>query len=164
MRFSLSVRLCFFLFLLFCLGAVAGALVLGEVFKLQPCYLCNLQRLYYLLMAFFALCGLALPRQRRLWTALIVLVALGGMAAAIEQSWMQYAPQNVTECGFGEPKLSEQIINWLGERWPAMFMVTGLCTVKEGSFLGLTLANWSIFGFLGIALLSAWFFWQKRIS
>ena len=56
---------------------------------------------------------------------------------------MQYAPQLATECGFGDPTLTEQLINWLGVKWPAMFMVTGFCTNKEWVFLGLSLANWS---------------------
>ena len=56
---------------------------------------------------------------------------------------MQYAPDKVTECGFGDPTLTEQLVNWLGVQWPSMFMVTGFCTNKEWVFLGLSLANWS---------------------
>ena len=138
-----SVRRCFSVYALFCLGLVGCGLILGEVARLHPCHLCNLQRLYYLLAAFFALCGALWPNQRRLWAALVALMALGGMITAIEQSWMEYAPQQVTECGFGEPTLAEQLINWLGVKWPAMFMVTGFCTNKEWIFLGLSLANWS---------------------
>ena len=62
-----SVRRCFSVYALFCLGLVGCGLILGEVARLHPCHLCNLQRLYYLLAAFFALCGALWPNQRRLW-------------------------------------------------------------------------------------------------
>ena len=159
---SLSVRTCFFLYALFCLGLLGSGLILGEVARLQPCHLCNLQRLYYMLMALFALCGAIGPRQRRLWAALVALMALGGMITAIQQSWMQFMPQQATECGFGEPTLAEQLIDWLGMQWPAMFMVTGFCTVKDWTFLGLSLANWSTFCFLGLFLVAGGiFFWRN---
>ena len=139
----LSSRSVFALLATASLGLLASGLILGEMAKLQPCHLCNLQRLVYLVLGFFALCGVLCPGWRRLWCVLIVLAAAYGLASAIEQSWMQYAPQLATECGFGDPTLAEQLINWLGVKWPAMFMVTGFCTNKEWIFLGLSLANWS---------------------
>ena len=139
----LSSRGAFALLAVAALGLLAAGLLVGELAKLQPCHLCNLQRLIYLVLAFFALCGALLPDWRKLWSLLVALAAAGGVAAAAQQSWMQYAPQLATECGFGDPTLTEQLINWLGVKWPAMFMVTGFCTNKEWVFLGLSLANWS---------------------
>ncbi len=160
MRFS--VRSCFFIYTLFCLSLVVSGLILGEVARLHPCHLCNLQRLYYLLAAFFAFCGALWPGQRRLWAALVALMTLGGMITAIEQSWMEYAPQQVTECGFGEPTLAEQLINWLGTLWPMMFMVTGFCTQQDWTFLGLSLANWSVLTFLFLFVVAVLIFrWRK---
>ena len=160
MRFS--VRSCFSIYALFCLSLVVSGLILGEVARLHPCHLCNLQRLYYLLAAFFAFCGALWPSQRRLWAALVALMTLGGMITAIEQSWMEYAPQQVTECGFGEPTLAEQLINWLGTLWPMMFMVTGFCTQQDWTFLGLSLANWSVLTFLFLFVVAVLIFrWRK---
>jgi disulfide bond formation protein DsbB len=45
---------------------------------------------------------------------------------------------------FGEPTLIEQIVDWFGVRWPAMFMATGFCSSKDWLFLGLSMANWSV--------------------
>ncbi len=132
------------------LGLLAGGLILGEYARLQPCHLCSLQRLIYLTFGAVSLLGVLFPGGRRLWALLLMLIALGGVAAAGQQSWMQYAPQLMTECGFGEPTLTEQLVNWLGAKWPAMFMVTGFCTQKDWVFLGLSLANWSVFCFLGL--------------
>jgi disulfide bond formation protein DsbB len=124
-------------------GLLAAGLLIGEWARLQPCHLCNFQRLLYILVALFALCGVVLPSRRRLWSALVALTAAYGVLTALQQSWMQYAPDKAIECGFGDPSLTEQLINWLGVKWPAMFMVTGFCTSKEWVFLGLSLANWS---------------------
>ena len=147
----LSSRSAFALLATASLGLLASGLILGEMAKLQPCHLCNLQRLIYLVLAFFALCGVLLPAARKLWSVLVALTAAYGLVTAIEQSWMQYAPQQATECGFGPPTLAEQVINWLGTQWPAMFMVTGFCTSKEWIFLGLSLANWSLLCFAALA-------------
>jgi hypothetical protein len=38
------------------------------------------------------------------------------------------------ECGFGEPNLIEQIVDWFGVLWPAMFMATGFCSSKDWMF------------------------------
>lgn len=144
------------------LGLLASGLVLGEVFGLRPCHLCNFQRLMYMVFAAFALGGVVLPGWRVVWASLAGLAALGGAATAIQQSWMQHAPQLVNECGFGDPTLVEQVVNWLAERWPAMFMVTGACSNAEWVFLGLSLANWSAVCFLALSLGAGWLLFRRR--
>ena len=138
------------------LGLLTAGLTLGELFRLQPCYWCNFQRLLYIVLAFLGLCGVLLPGRVRLWSLLAGVVSLGGVFAAGKQSWMQFAPQDAIECGFGDPTLIEQLVDWLGGLWPSMFMVTGLCKEKEWAFLGLSLANWSGVCFLALFLLSLW--------
>ena len=160
MRFS--TRSVFALLATVSLGLLASGLILGALARLQPCHLCNLQRLIYMVLAFFALCGVLLPGARKLWSVLVALTAAYGLVTAIEQSWMQYAPQQATECGFGDPTLAEQLINWLGMQWPAMFMVTGFCTDKEWIFLGLSLANWSVLCFLLLLLGALWLLLRRE--
>jgi len=146
------------------LGLLSAGLVLGELVRLQPCYLCNLQRLLYMVLAFFALCGVLWPRWSRLWSVLVAAAAGGGLSSALQQSWMQYAPQQATECGFGDPTLAEQLINWLGVQWPAMFMVTGFCTNKEWVFLGLSLANWSAVCFFALLATALWLLLRRQTA
>jgi disulfide bond formation protein DsbB len=143
------------------LGMLAGALIVGEVFHVQPCYWCSFQRLLCLLLAAFGLGGVLLPRWRGAWAALSGSTALFGLFAAGKQSWMQYAPDAV-ECGFGDPSLSERLVDWLSGVWPSMFMVTGLCKEKDWDFLGLTLANWSGLGFFLLACASFWLLFRWR--
>lgn len=152
----ISDRLAFGGLAIVSLGLLASGLTLGEVFRLQPCYWCNFQRLLYMALAWVGLCGALFPGWRRLWGALGALAAFGGILAAGKQSWMQYAPQDAVECGFGDPTLIERLVDWLGRLWPSMFMVTGLCKEKDWVFLGLSLANWS--GLCFFALLCA-FLW-----
>jgi disulfide bond formation protein DsbB len=158
----LSTRGVFALLATAALGLLAAGLIVGEVMRLQPCHLCNLQRLIYMVLASFALCGVVFPGRRRLWCVLAGIAAGGGLIAALQQSWMQYMPQQAIECGFGDPTLSERLINWLGVQWPAMFMVTGFCTNKEWVFLGLSLANWSGLCFLALLAATVWLLFRRE--
>ena len=138
------------------IGLLSSGLALGEIYRLQPCYWCNFQRFLYISLAGVSLLGVLLPRGRGLWLLLATLLTLAGVYAAGTQSFMQYAPQAVTECGFGDPTLVERWVDWLGGQWPEMFMVTGLCKDKDWVFLGLSLANWSALCFLGLAGIAFW--------
>jgi len=161
---SLSTRSAFVVLTVASLGLLAGGLVLGEMARLHPCYLCNFQRLLYLALALFAFCGVLLPAWRRVWSVLVGLTALGGVATAVYQSWMQYAPELVKECGFGEPTLLEQIVDWLGMRWPSMFMVTGFCTDKDWVFFRFSMANWSVLCFFSLFVVAAWLLLRRKKS
>ncbi len=141
---------------------LASGLILGEVAHLEPCYLCNFQRLLYIVIALLARGASLTNRWPQVWGVLIAASALWGVASAVEQSWMQFVPDQVTECGFSDPTLVETIVNWLSAKWPAMFMVTGLCTVKDWVFLGLSLANWSALCFLALAGIAVWQVLRRR--
>jgi disulfide bond formation protein DsbB len=145
------------------LGLLAGALILGELFRLHPCYWCSFQRLLCMALAFLGCCGMLLPGWRRVWALLSGLVTLGGVYAAGRQSWMQLA-EDAVECGFGDPTLVERLVDWLGCLWPSMFMVTGLCKDKDWVFLGLTLANWSGIGFLMLSGASVWMLFRRSVA
>jgi len=145
------------------LALVAAGLVIGEWMRLNPCPLCIFQRVLYLALAPWALCGILYPPARRLWGSLIALTALGGIATAAYQSWMQLYPELATQCGYGEPNLIERAVDWLGMQWPWLFMATGFCTSKESIF-GLTMANWSIGCFAVFLLLGLWVGFARRFE
>ena len=150
----LSLRACFGLVELVASGLMAAGLMIGEMMNLQPCPLCIFQRLLYLLIGCLAVVGALLPGWGRLWAALLGLTAVGGLATAGYQSWLQYFPTASMECGFGEPTLIEQIVDWFGVLWPAVFMATGFCSSKDWMFLGLSMANWSGLCFLAFAIVA----------
>ncbi len=133
------------------LGLVALGMELQQLLRLAPCPLCIFQRLLYIVVGLMALAGVLLPGGRLLWAALIAALALGGMAVAGYQTWMQAFPHLATECGYSDPSLIERLVDWLGMQWPGLFLATGFCTSREWEFLGLSMANWSLAVFFGIA-------------
>lgn len=157
-----SRRLTFGLMAIAASGLLASGLALGEFLRLAPCYLCNFQRFLYIVIALLSASACLTNRWPRFWGIATGLTALWGVATAAQQSWMQYAPDQVTECGLSDPTLVETIVNWLSMKWPAMFMVTGFCTEKDWTFIGLTLANWSVLCFLALASISVWQAFRRK--
>ncbi len=152
----LSLRSAFIFLAVAAVGLTAAGWALGELMRLQPCPLCIFQRLVYLLFAAIALFGAIVPDWRRVIGGLLAATAAGGVATAVYQSWLQWQPEASLECGFGEPGLIEQIVNWFAEIWPQMFMATGFCSSKEWVFLGLSMANWSVLCFLVFLAVAGW--------
>lgn len=143
-----ATRLSFGFLSLAAFALLGGGLLLGEYARLHPCYLCNFQRFLYIVLGVICLAGVALPTARRLWSLGAAITSLAGIVAAGYQSWMQFAPERVVACGFGERTLVEMSVDWLSAMWPSLFMVTGSCSSKEWALLGLSLANWSLICFL----------------
>lgn len=136
-------------------GLVGAGLVLGAVLDLHPCPLCIFQRVLYLVVGFLALLGALLVKQPALrWGAagLAIATALGGIATAAYQTYMQLFPTPSMECGFSDPTPIERLVDVLGGWWPDMFLATGMCSSKEWVFLGLSMANWSVLCFAALAL------------
>ena len=148
---SIPVRAWFATLALGCFGLVAFGLALQEMLRLSPCPLCIFQRLLYLLIGGLALAGFILPMARLQWIGVIGPLALLGAGVAAYQSWMQLFPDPASECSFTDPNLIERFVDWLGMQMPSLFLATGFCSSKEWVFLGLSMANWSVVIFLGIA-------------
>ncbi len=122
--------------------------------QLHPCPYCIFQRVLYFFIAFAAFILLAVCRFPKAWKALAlftVLVALFGSGLASYQSVMQFFPGVLPECGFSDPNFIERFVDVLGNAYPEWFLATGFCSSKEWVFLGLSIANWSVLCFLGIA-------------
>ena len=136
-------------------GLVAIGMALQHLLRLSPCPLCIFQRILYLSIGLLALAGACLPQLRQFWAALIALLAGGGVLVAAYQTWMQAFPGIVNECGYAEPNLIERLVDALGMQWPSLFLATGFCSSKEWVFLGLSMANWSLLVYLGIAAYAA---------
>ena len=138
-----------------CFGLVAMGLEIQALWRLAPCPLCIFQRVLYLLIGGMALLGFMVPAGRLVWSALVGLSALLGVAVAGYQTWMQAYPELATECGYAEPNVIERLVDWLGMQWSSMFLATGFCTSKDWVFLNLSMANWSLVVFAGIAIYAA---------
>lgn len=136
--------------------AVASVL-LTVWLQLQPCHLCIFQRLLFMVIAVFALIAAFAPLTlRRLAGGLVSLLAAAGAWTAAYQSWLQQQPPGSVSCIGGELGVIEQMVEWLGQRLPSLFMATGFCEDEALVILGLSLVNWALIGFLVLVVLSLW--------
>jgi disulfide bond formation protein DsbB len=141
------------------LAALACALLLGFAYYLQyvqgldPCPLCLVQRgFFYAVMAAFALAAL---HPHRIYPAFAALFALGGLAAAGRQVWLQHLPPDkVPACG---PDLFFMLENFpLSRTLTTLFKGTGECAVVDWTFLGLSIAEWSAAWFVALFCYALW--------
>ncbi|HWI36190.1 MAG TPA: disulfide bond formation protein B [Burkholderiales bacterium] len=153
----------------YAIGAVVCIALLGYAYYLQyvkglePCPLCMVQRFFfYAVMALFILATLHGPRGRgaSIYAALITLFAAGGAAAAGRQVWLQHLPPDkVPQCG---PDLFFMLENFpLSRTWEKLFYGTGECAQVDWTFLGLSIAGWSLVWFIALAIF-AWVAARRR--
>ena len=146
------------------LGALACALLLGFGYYLQfgrglePCPLCLVQRgLFYAVMTVFVVAALHGPRRigAAVYAGLAFLFALGGAATAARQVWLQHLPSDqVPQCG---PDLFFMLENFpLSRTFEKLFTATGECAAVDWSFLGLSIAGWSLAWFSVFCVYAAW--------
>jgi protein dithiol:quinone oxidoreductase len=148
----------------FAAGAVVCALLLAFGYYLQyvrglePCPLCLVQRgFFYAVIAVFVAAALHGPgrRGRLAYGALGLLFAAGGAAAASRQVWLQHLPADkVPQCG---PDLFFMLQNFpLSSTLQKLVQGTGECAKVDWTFLGLSIAEWSLLWFVALALYAAW--------
>jgi disulfide bond formation protein DsbB len=152
------------------LGAAVCAALLGfgyylEFVKgLQPCPLCLLQRgFFYAVLAVFLLAAVHGPKGGGAiaYGVLGALVAAGGAAVASRQIWLQHLPADkVPQCG---PDLFFMLENFpLSQTLKKLVSGTGECAVVDWTFLGLSIAEWSLAWFVALALYAAWLAWRSK--
>ena len=141
-----------------CIGLLGFAYFLQYVKGIQPCPLCMVQRFFfYLLMAVFIVAAIHGPRGwgRYVYSGLIGVFALGGAATATRHVWLQHLPPDkVPQCG---PDLFFMLENFpLARTWEKLFYGTGECAAVDWTFLGLSIAGWTLIWFIALALYAVW--------
>ena len=148
----------------YALGALACAGLLGYGYVLQhfqgqePCPLCLVQRVFFALLVLAFLAGaIHAPRRRWNWLygGLGFVFALAGGATAARQVWLQHLPADqVPQCG---PDLQFMIQHFpLSRTLSFLVRGSGQCAEVHWRFLGLSIAEWSLLWFAGLALYAAW--------
>lgn len=162
-----------FILTIFCISLTITSTILQDVLSLMPCPYCIFQRTLYLIIGIFSLLLLSFDKVLKIKIkaisktilSIIFILSLVGFIAAIYQSAMQLFPDLVPECSFSEPGLVEKLVDTLGELhyW---FLATGLCSSKEWTLFGLSMANWSVLCFLFVAFISSYllFFRNRNIK
>ncbi|MCW5626091.1 MAG: disulfide bond formation protein B [Burkholderiales bacterium] len=136
-----------------CAGLLAYGLYLQHAVGLQPCPMCILQRYAFVVLGLIAMVGMIHGPQRtglRLYGALIGLTAIAGGSVAIRQTWLQHNPPAIAECGPGLEYMLESFP--LTEAWPMIFQGSGDCSKVDWTFIGLSIAEWSLVCFIGFLI------------
>jgi disulfide bond formation protein DsbB len=141
----------------FVFAALACALLLGfgyfleHVQGLQPCPLCLVQRGFF--YAVMAVCIVAAVHGRSapFYATVAAIFAAGGAATAARQVWLQHLPPDkVPQCG---PDLFFMLDNFpLSRTLKTLVSGTGECAAVDWTFLGLSIAEWSLLWFLGLTV------------
>lgn len=147
MKFALSQRQVFAVFVLIPLALLAEALFLQHVKGQAPCPLCVLQRAAFLLVALIALVA-AIHQPRRqgaaLYAGAMALASLAGLGVAIWHVWTLHHPK------FGcDIDVMEQFVNGLptGKLLPWLFHASGECSAPHTPILGLQVPEWALLWF-----------------
>lgn len=141
----------------FCTALLGFGLYLQHVEGLEPCPMCIIQRYAFAAVALTALVGgLHAPRTTglRVYAGLMLLLALAGGGVAAWQSWMQLDPPAIPECGPGLEFMLESFP--LAQSLPMIFRGAGDCSAVDWTFLGLSIANWSLLNFAAAAAFALW--------
>jgi disulfide bond formation protein DsbB len=135
-------------------AAVGAALISQHVFDMQPCPWCVLQRLIFLVLAAFALLGVAWRGRlgQRLAAAGVLASSLAGVAAAL---WQHFVASSSASCNL---TLADRVMSatTLDARWPEVFAAYASCADAAVRLFGLPYEFWSLalYGALGGA--AAW--------
>ncbi len=140
-----------------CTALLGFGLYLQHAVGLEPCPMCIMQRYAFVGVGLVALIG-GLHGPRRTGTvvygALIGSLALAGGSVAARQTWLQRSPPDLAECGPGLEYMLESF--GLAQSLPMIFRGGGDCSVIDWTFLGLSLANWSLVTFAAVAAFALW--------
>lgn len=138
-----------------CVGLLAFGFYLQHGLGLEPCPMCIVQR--YAMVLIVVIAAIASSQKARIFLVssnalLIVISALGAFVAA-RQSWLQWYPPEMVNCG---RDLYGMIENFPLQRViPMLFKGSGDCSTVDWTFLGGSIANWSFVCFCAIGFTSA---------
>jgi disulfide bond formation protein DsbB len=150
----LSQRIPYAAVALLCAGLLGYGYYLQFGQGLEPCPLCIFQRVAYIGAGAAALAG-AIHGPRGAWRYLYhgAIIVCAGIGAAIagRQVWLQHLPPDrVPECGPGLDYMLE--VFPLSDVIRMAFTGSGECAAVDWTFLGLSIAEWSLVWFTAIAV------------
>lgn len=140
--------------ILFIVGLLGYAIYIEKTEYLDACSLCLTQRFFYAVVAVGAFFGLFMISNRgwqSLSSVVYILGAIGGIATAGRQVWLQHLPKDeVPECGLG-------LMYWLEnkpflETIKLLFQGDGNCAEVDWTFFGFSMAEWSFIFFVTMLL------------
>lgn len=130
------------------------ALYLQYALRQEPCPLCMVQRLVFIAIgaAFFvAALHNAKTLGNYIYSGLIALLSLTGVAVASRHIWIQHLPKDqVPGCG---PGLDFMLKNFpMADVWQELMHGSGECAEKGWTLLTLGIPEWSLLGYLMLGI------------
>jgi disulfide bond formation protein DsbB len=144
-------------------GIFCSALYLQYVLREDPCPLCMIQRVIFIIIGVLFLIA-ALHNAKRTgakaYSVLIALTALGGVGVASRHIWIQHLPKDqVPACG---PGLDFMLKHFpMAEVWQELMHGSGECAVKGWTFLTLGLPEWSLVWYVLLGVFAVMVGWKK---
>ncbi len=149
-------RTTYFILLALSIFIVAVAIYLQETYGLDPCPLCVIQRVVFLIAGLVCLCAATQnPHQtgQKAYAYILLVVAIIGLLVAGRQLWIQYMPHEAAvSCGAGIGYLFQNLST--GEALKIIFQGTGECQTTGPRFAFLTITEWSFILFLFYAIVA----------
>ena len=141
-----------------CGALVFGALLLEfSVADMEPCSLCLMQRLWFLIAGALAYAGLAHNPRWGIYPLMTIIAALAGGGFALRQLWLKTLPADQVPACIDLGRLFE--FGMFSDAVSAMVYGTGDC-VAEAPFLGVPIPLWALAGFAAI-LVAAVLQWRS---
>lgn len=141
----------YFIGFIACFGLVGLALWIQTRYNLDPCPLCISQRIVFMSLGMLFLLAAILNRYPKFFAAFQVLVALGGAGVAVRHWWIQaHRESMIADCGVGFDYMFENFP--LEKALKLVFKGTGDCAAIDWTFLGLTIPQMSLIGFVGFGI------------
>ncbi|WP_300554616.1 disulfide bond formation protein B [Limnohabitans sp. Rim8] len=137
------------------IGMLVFGLYLQHVVGLNPCPMCIVQRYALIGVVLLALVGWRLRGRGLAVSGVLLALAAGfGGFTAARQSWLQWYPPEVVNCGRDFYGMVENFP--LNRAIPMIFKGSGDCSKIDWTFLGGSIANWSFAAFVVFALAALW--------
>jgi len=149
---------------LVCAGLMGSALYLQYYEYQDPCPLCLLQRVVYIvLMALFLVAALHGPGRvgATVYGGLLFAVAAIGAVIATRHVWLQHLPKDrVPECGPGLEFMLRKFP--LTQALEKVLTGSGECAEAGWTLFGLTIAGWSLVWFVLLGAFALHLLWLGR--
>ncbi len=143
---------------------IAVALFMQHGMKLEPCYLCIVQRVFVILTGLIALLAFAHnpgDMGRRIYGAMVGLSAIAGGGFSLRQLWLQSLPEDlVPACGPPADYLFDALP--LMDVIPLLMRGDGNCAEVQWTLIGISIPGYTLMAFGGLALVALWQVFRKH--
>src|SRR5665213_2428400 len=138
----MSTRKIYFLGFLFIAGLLLTSLYLQFFKGIEPCPLCTLQRLTFVLLGLLFLISIVVYKNkaaRYVMHSLCGITSLLGIVLASRQIWLQHSPSFDGECGVSLQYMMQVLP--LNEVMQHIFQGSTECAIRGWEFLSLNMAE-----------------------